>query len=61
MIETLTKAMQELRALVAQSRKGLAGRRLRNQWARANGTEPEPGCGRGSGIKRWMRYHRRVA
>ena len=40
---------------------GLRQRQLENIKRRAKGVEPEPGCGLGSGIKRWMRYHKRVA
>jgi hypothetical protein len=53
MMEKLTKAMS--------LHVGLVARQARNVLARANSNEPEPGCGRGRGIKRWLRYHRRVA
>jgi hypothetical protein len=70
MMEKLTKAMsldpqiaKFIQEMIRRSRLhvGLFARRARNVLARANGNEPEPGCGRGRGIKRWLRYHRRVA
>jgi len=39
---------------------GLHLRKLANKTRRANGNEPIPGCGFGTGVKRWMRYHKRV-
>lgn len=40
---------------------GLHQRQQANASRRALGDEPEPGCGLGSGVKRWMRYHKRVS
>lgn len=40
---------------------GLRQRQQANASRRAIGDEPEPGCGLGSGIRRWMRYHKRVS
>lgn len=40
---------------------GLRGRQAQNERLRANGEEPSPGCGRGSGVKRWARYLKRAA
>jgi hypothetical protein len=36
----------------------LSQRQSRNANSRANGNEPEPGSF--AGVKRWMRYHKRV-
>lgn len=38
---------------------GLWQRKSRNSVRRANGNEPEPGAF--AGVKRWRRYHARVA
>jgi hypothetical protein len=40
--------------------KGLRSRQSANANQRANGEEPLPGCGRGTGVKRHMRYASRV-
>lgn len=40
-------------------RVGLAQRRSHNENLRANDEEPAPGCGRGTGVKRWSRYLKR--
>ena len=39
---------------------GLRQRQRENAKRRAEGKEPQPGCCLGSGVKRWMRYHKRV-
>lgn len=38
---------------------GLYQRKSRNETNRANGNEPVPGAF--AGVKRWMRYHKRIA
>jgi hypothetical protein len=40
---------------------GLKQRQLTNKARRARGEEPKPGCGPSGSVKRWMRYHKRVA